>query len=119
MKNFLIVTGMICAGMGAWLVLSRLSADAVGMAVGLLFGVLAGVPTWLLLWQAQQRQAERRRWADDDDASIYAPYLYQRPERRLPADLAQPWDVDGEIVQRAQWTPPARQLAERRNGGAR
>jgi hypothetical protein len=89
------------------------------MAVGLLFGVLAGVPTWLLLWQTQQRQAERRRWDDDDDASIYAPYLYQRPERHLPADLAQPWDVDGEIVQRAQWTSPARQLAERRNGGAR
>jgi hypothetical protein len=39
---------------------SRLSPDAIGMAVGILFGVLAGIPVALLVLFAQRRSGERQ-----------------------------------------------------------
>jgi hypothetical protein len=62
MKQLAALTLLIIGGFLAWLFASRLSADALGMAVGLVFGVLAGVPTALLVLAAN-----RRRSVDDDD----------------------------------------------------
>jgi len=63
MKQLAVLTLLIVGGLLAWLFASRLSADALGMAVGLVFGVLAGVPTALLVLAANRR----RRAEDDDD----------------------------------------------------
>ena len=60
------------AGVLAWLFASRLSADALGMAVGLLFGVLAGVPTALLVLASSRR----RQHEDDEDDDEAAPQGY-------------------------------------------
>ena len=49
MKQLAVLTLLVICGVMAWLFASRLSADALGMAVGLVFGVLAGVPTALLV----------------------------------------------------------------------
>src|SRR5690606_24058728 len=50
---------LVMAGVFAFVVGSRLSADAVGMAIGVLFGVLAGIPTALLvLASGRRRRAE-------------------------------------------------------------
>lgn len=56
---------LVMAGVFAFVVGSRLSADAVGMAIGVLFGVLAGIPTALLVLASG-----RRRRAEQDDEEI-------------------------------------------------
>ncbi|MCB9161622.1 MAG: hypothetical protein H6644_17570 [Caldilineaceae bacterium] len=40
---------LVIVGVLAWQIGSKLSADAIGMGVGVLFGVMAGIPTALLL----------------------------------------------------------------------
>lgn len=62
MKQLAVLTLLLICGLLAWLFASRLSADALGMAVGLIFGVLAGVPSALLVLAAN-----RRHGRDDDD----------------------------------------------------
>ena len=64
MKQLAAVTVLMIAGVLAWLFASRLSSDALGMAVGLLFGVLAGVPTALLVLASSGR---RRRDEDEEE----------------------------------------------------
>ena len=45
-----IATGiLVIVGVLAWQIGAKLSADAIGMGVGVLFGVMAGIPTALLL----------------------------------------------------------------------
>ena len=64
---------LVMAGIFAFVVGSRLSADAIGMALGVLFGVLAGIPTALLVLAAgQRRHAEQEEEeTDDDDTGAY------------------------------------------------
>jgi hypothetical protein len=71
MKQLAVVTVLILGGVLAWLFASRLSADALGMAVGLLFGVLAGIPTALLVLASGRR---RRPDVDDDEDETPAGY---------------------------------------------
>ena len=46
---------LMFVGVATWIIGSRLSADAIGMGVGIVFGVLAGIPTALLLLASQRR----------------------------------------------------------------
>lgn len=50
---FLIV--LVFAGIVAWRIGERLSSDAISMGLGLLFGILAGVPTALLVMLGGRR----------------------------------------------------------------
>ena len=43
-----------------WRIGGELSPDALGMAVGILFGIMAGIPTALILLASQRRAGERR-----------------------------------------------------------
>lgn len=77
----------------------RLSADALGMAVGMVFGVLSGVPTALLVMAANQRRpdddAERdeEQWqyqqhaATNSQPRLPQPYTRQDHIYRWAADL--------------------------------
>lgn len=65
MRYLLVLMVLLAAGVGAWQIGNRLSTDAVGMGVGLVFGVLSGVPAALLVLGAT---GGRRR---DDDGSAY------------------------------------------------
>lgn len=58
MKQWIVVAGLVAMGAGAWFVANRLSSDAIGMIVGLLFGILAGVPPALLVLVASRRRRE-------------------------------------------------------------
>jgi hypothetical protein len=49
MRYLLSLAVAVVLGCLAWLVGSRLSTDAVGMGIGLIFGVMAGVPAALLV----------------------------------------------------------------------
>lgn len=81
MKQLALLTLLMIGGLLAWLFASRLSADALGMAVGLVFGVLAGVPTALLVLAANRR----RNVDDDDEEDGYAPrYGAPQPQHAFP-----------------------------------
>lgn len=62
MKIVALLLVIILVGVCAFRVASIISPDAVSMAVGMLFGVLAGIPTALLVMASG-----RRRYDDEDD----------------------------------------------------
>jgi hypothetical protein len=95
MKTFVVLTGILIVGAIAWLIGSRLSADALGMALGISLCVLAGVPTALLLLAAGRRGHGE---AETDEEALqvrrigpgYAAYPHQAPVIVL-AQPAAPW----------------------------
>ena len=60
MKRTFVCMLMIFVGIAAWRIGSALSSDAISMAVGVLFGVLAGIPTALLVLASDRRRQEPR-----------------------------------------------------------
>jgi hypothetical protein len=71
MKWILAGLGIIVAGAVAYATVSKLSADAIGMALGMTLGVLAGVPTAALVLLARRRDDTD----DNDYRPIYVPVL--------------------------------------------
>ena len=63
MKRWLGLAALVFVATAGWRIGETLSPDALSMAVGILFGVLAGVPTALLVMAGSQRReaAERPR----------------------------------------------------------
>jgi hypothetical protein len=67
-KQLFVCGGLIVLGLlGRWLG-ERLSSDAIGMAVGLVFGMLACVPIMLLILASERRRSE------DSGREEYQPY---------------------------------------------
>lgn len=64
MKKFIVLVALVIMGAFAWGIGSKLSPDAIGMGLGVLLGVLAGVPAALLL-MVSNRQRGRQ---DDEEA---------------------------------------------------
>lgn len=56
MKRWLGLALLVFAGTAGWRIGEALSPDALSMAVGVLFGVMAGVPTALLLMASSRRR---------------------------------------------------------------
>ena len=74
MKTAIVVTVVIVIGVFAWSITNRLSADAIGMALGLGFGVLAGIPAALIVLVASRRRAP---WEEEDEeATMPGPMGY-------------------------------------------
>ncbi len=59
MKRLIIVALLIFVGFAGWQAGSLLSSDAMGMAVGIVFGVLASLPAALLILVASRRSAQQ------------------------------------------------------------
>lgn len=75
MRAIAILIGLVIFMALCFNVAAMLSPDAVGMAVGMLFGVLAGIPTALLMMAGN-----RRRYDDDDEPSTaITKYSHQPP----------------------------------------
>ncbi|MEZ4711700.1 MAG: hypothetical protein R3A44_31200 [Caldilineaceae bacterium] len=66
MKSFWGAAILIFVGVAGWRIGGQLSTDALGMAVGILFGVMAGIPTALILLASQRRDADSRGGSADD-----------------------------------------------------
>jgi hypothetical protein len=64
MRPYIGLAALIFVGIAAWRIAGQLSADALGMAVGVLFGVMAGVPTALMVMASS-----RRRAAEEEEAT--------------------------------------------------
>lgn len=60
------VIGIVLVGVFAFMIGQRLSADAVGMAIGVLFGVFASIPAALLV-VASGRRRQNADFDDDDE----------------------------------------------------
>ena len=88
MRRFMAVALLAFVAVAAWRITGRLSADAVSMAVGVLFGVVAGVPAALLMLASGRRrdrgqedeyeEMDRRRGAHHPGAA-YGSYFPQPP----------------------------------------
>ena len=72
------LAGIIMMGVLAFLIGQRLSADAVGMALGVLFGVLASIPAALLVIAS----GRRRQDAEFDDEYEVDDYADRRTQRQ-------------------------------------
>mgnify|MGYP006901756260 FL=1 len=59
MKRLIIVALLIFVGFAGWQAGGALSTDAMGMAVGIVFGVLASLPAALLILVASRRSAQQ------------------------------------------------------------
>ena len=61
MKRWIGLALLVFVGTAGWRIGEALSPDALSMAVGVLFGVMAGVPTALLVMAGNRRRDEDRR----------------------------------------------------------
>ena len=59
MKKVLLLIVLVFVGTAGWRIGNSLSSDAISMAVGIFFGVLAGIPTALLVLASDRHKAER------------------------------------------------------------
>jgi len=75
MRRFVMVAILVIIGVMAWRVGGLLSTDAIGMAVGMVFGVLAGVPAALLVLATGRRSDSERE----------EEHTQMRADRQLPA----------------------------------
>jgi hypothetical protein len=57
MRQTIGLAALVFVGVAAWRIAGQLSADALGMAVGVLFGIMAGVPTALMVMASSRRRA--------------------------------------------------------------
>ena len=62
MKRLLILCALVFVGVLGWRVGSAMSSDAIGIAVGVVFGVLASIPAALLMLVAGRRAERRQEW---------------------------------------------------------
>jgi hypothetical protein len=78
MKKLLILIALVFIGVVGWRVAEGLSSDAIGMALGVLFGVLAGIPTALFVIAANRRHEDRPQRAAQEYGATY-PYHPPQP----------------------------------------
>jgi len=89
MKKFIVLSGFVFVGVAGWRITEQLSADAIGMALGVLFGVLAGLPVALLV-SASNRRRERMeeeptaRGGRGRQQALPPGYGYPMPQQQPP-----------------------------------
>lgn len=86
MGQFMGVTALIIVGVAAWRITDGMSSDAISMAVGVMFGVMAGLPAALLVMASGRRRErdeeqgrEQRRRHPHPHPAHYAPGYPQPP----------------------------------------
>ena len=81
MKRLVLLVALAMAAILVWRVGSRLSPDAIGLATGVVFGVLAGLPTAILILASNRnrRGDESARRHGVDGAYPYGGYPQQPP----------------------------------------
>ena len=70
MKQFSFGVGLVLLAFLTWRMVTSLSSDALAMAVGVVFGLFAVVPTTLLVLASSRRQAQRDDDDDDDPRTV-------------------------------------------------
>ncbi|MCC9077360.1 hypothetical protein FKZ61_014735 [Litorilinea aerophila] len=80
MKRTIVFGLFLLVAVAGWRIGGTLNSDAISMAIGVIFGVLAGIPTALLVLAGERRRAEAERSVGPSRAggSGY-PYPYHQP----------------------------------------
>lgn len=105
MLKLSIVALLVGFGMLVWIVASRLSSDAIGMALGVVFGLLAFAPGLMVTAVGRRRAPEERIVYRDRviEKTVYQvatlePELPQRPTAQLADDwLADCLDTQAQV----------------------
>lgn len=93
MLKLSIVALLVGLGMLIWLVASKLSSDAIGVALGVIFGLLALLPASMLAAVGRRREPEER--IVYRDRIIYqVATMEPEPPQRPTAQLADDWLAD-------------------------
>jgi hypothetical protein len=71
MKQFMTAAGLLFVGIMAWRLGERLSADAVSLGLGVMLGVVAGLPAALLLLASGRRRGEAAAEAESGPVKSY------------------------------------------------
>lgn len=89
MKQTVVFVIIVIGSVAVWRLGSRLSADAVGLALGVVLGVLASIPASLLILASSRRQdaPDDARWAEPPQERVP---LYQPPVIVLAGQAAPP-----------------------------
>lgn len=72
-------TGIIFLGVIAWRIVDGMSSDAISMGIGVVFGILAGIPMALLTMVATRRRAEQRPERSASYGVSHPYYQHQPP----------------------------------------
>ncbi len=95
MKSLFWLMILIGLALLAWKIATVISPDAIAMAVGMLFGVLAGIPATLLVTAAGRRRDDEERQPTTQysymDYSTHQ-HLHSLPERRLSSAASAPFE---------------------------
>jgi hypothetical protein len=102
MRKFVMLALLVIVGVMTWRLGSSLSSDALGMAVGVLFGVMAGIPAALLVLAT----SSRRRGQEEEERHERYDRYQQRQDRQLPAYPYQPPVIVVAGAQAPQAAPP-------------
>lgn len=94
MGKILVVCGSILGGIVLWRITNDLSADALGMAVGILFGMCAGIPAALLVLVAGRRSDEGDKSVDEAFAAGRRQGLLEAQSAALARRQESVWVVD-------------------------
>ncbi len=84
MKRLIVLGALLFISIAAWRIGERLSADAIGMALGVLFGIIAGLPVALLVLASNRRREERTEYRQPDGRQhqqLPQGYHYQMPQQ--------------------------------------
>ena len=111
MKRLIVLAGLVFIGVMAWRIGERLSADAIGMALGVLFGIVAGLPVALLVLAANRRRGERETSERTEGRQRQLPQGYAYPMQQPPpvivlAGHGSPQMPNGYGYERGQMPPP-------------
>ena len=87
MRRFVMLALLVILGVMTWRLGSSLSSDALGMAVGVVFGVLAGIPAALLVLATNSR---RREQEDEERSERYDRYQQRQIASCRPTRTSRP-----------------------------
>ncbi len=96
MRTIAIVIVFVIACAASWRVASVISADAISMAVGMLFGVLAGIPTALLVMASNRQRSDDYEQPDPQPSApviiLYPPQQSQPSHVNYFSGYGEGWD---------------------------
>lgn len=82
MNRVIWLSGMLFVAVVGWRVGESLSGEAIAMAIGVLFGVMAAIPTGLLFLASQRRDAAQpEQWKQSHQPRIEQHYHYHAPSK--------------------------------------
>lgn len=100
MKYLFGTAALIFVASTGWHIGGRLSTDAIGMALGILFGIMAGIPAALIVLAAKKQDSN----SEPQDRRYYEhrQQLYQQPPVIVVTGVAtnnsqREWDIPGDL----------------------